>query len=307
MADYRIEGNRRCTNQIMFFVNQARADDLEQVATRGEDGPEVELLVGEPTQAVEYFKESTGGEQVVLARRNDDVAMLRRGCGSGSVDPWPEFREIDSSSGRPDLVEALLSASVMAESGRFGEGVALLGSAICGRKGSVRKPFKRDLTLTRAQRDGLAMMLVESLLRDSEGFKDRTLAEVYGIVAAIAATALAGLEMTSYARKGRPRVFADETSARVLLAGISVREDTRHFRTIHKAKSAEFQNVLVCLESEQSLDHVLASDRHQGEEQRVTYVAITRARDRLAIAVPTLSTQRRDALRRLTVKIVDLR
>jgi len=72
-------------------------------------------------------------------------------------------------------------------------------------------------------------------------------------------------------------------------------DDTRDAKTIHKAKGAEFNTVLVYLSKEEDLTKIITPEiipkenTDQLEEQRILYVGISRARDNLYIALPSLN------------------
>ena len=76
---------------------------------------------------------------------------------------------------------------------------------------------------------------------------------------------------------------------------------------IHKAKGDEFENVLVVLGEEANIKF-LTEPKLDGtkDEQRVYYVALSRAAKRLAICVPTLSHENENILATLPIKIVRL-
>lgn len=78
-------------------------------------------------------------------------------------------------------------------------------------------------------------------------------------------------------------------------------------KTIHKAKGDEFENVLVVLGEESNIKF-LTEPKLDGtkDEQRVYYVALSRAAKRLAICVPTLSHENENILATLPIKIVRL-
>ena len=78
-------------------------------------------------------------------------------------------------------------------------------------------------------------------------------------------------------------------------------------KTIHKAKGDEFENVLVVLGEEANIKF-LTEPKLDGikDEQRVYYVAVSRAAKRLAICVPTLSQENENTLSTLPIKIVRL-
>ena len=140
-----------------------------------------------------------------------------------------------------------------------------------------------DAAADRARGDGVAVALIERLLNHFDSLLDKTLFDAYALVAD-AAAALPGLTMKKYAT-GAPKEFATATPMRALVARIVLEDEARGFRTIHKAKSAEFDNVLVCLKDESCIDHILspgsAKSEEEQEEQRMTYVGLSRARSRL--------------------------
>ncbi|WP_311081800.1 3'-5' exonuclease [Paenibacillus polymyxa] len=72
---------------------------------------------------------------------------------------------------------------------------------------------------------------------------------------------------------------------------VRIDEDTSRHKTIHKSKGDESKNVLVVLKEESDIEFLLSPNLNDKdkEEQRVNYVAISRATDRLFINVPTLS------------------
>ena len=79
------------------------------------------------------------------------------------------------------------------------------------------------------------------------------------------------------------------------MAGQVNADDKTNNRTIHKSKGDEFENVLLFLDEEQ-LDILIKPKIFEQEEQRIIYVAFSRARDRLFISVPALSDDQRKAL-----------
>jgi len=306
-VDYWIADNRRSTNQIVTLLNRVRRDNVQQKATRCVDGRAVEVLVGPSTKFVEHVESEK--HMVVLARTNTEVAALRARGPALAPDPWTTFRWVDSASGRALFWERLLPACELARSKLFGESVNTLARAICHRDGSVRKPFNYVGSLTSAQRDGVAVTVIERLLQNLDGILDTTVADAYSVVADAAARALPGLTMQGYAT-GKPKVFANGTSVKALISAVVIVDETRRYRTIHKAKSAEFDAVLVCLKDEGCLDHILAPERAHDEEgqeeQRITYVALSRARDRLVISVPALSAEREAAITGLSIMVTRL-
>ena len=84
---------------------------------------------------------------------------------------------------------------------------------------------------------------------------------------------------------------------------VGLLEDSSAQRTVHKAKGDEFENVLVVFTEEKALNMIINPNLKDNESNRVYYVAMSRARDRLFLTVPSISQQMENALRRLPIDI----
>ena len=69
---------------------------------------------------------------------------------------------------------------------------------------------------------------------------------------------------------------------------VKITEDLSNHKTIHKAKGDEFDNVLVILRDESDFEFLMNSNLADKEEQRICYVAISRAINRLFINTSSL-------------------
>ena len=84
---------------------------------------------------------------------------------------------------------------------------------------------------------------------------------------------------------------------------VGLLEDTSAQRTVHKAKGDEFDNVLVIFTDEKALKVLLKPDIQNYEPDRVYYVAMSIALNRLFLTVPSLSTKVEEKLRNLPIEI----
>jgi DNA helicase-2/ATP-dependent DNA helicase PcrA len=115
-------------------------------------------------------------------------------------------------------------------------------------------------------------------------------------------------------RSGRFLDVSEKQSCDALLLTVSLSnsEEIRDARTIHQAKGTERQNVLVCLngrdeaETQEHLNHILHPQATSDEEQRITYVGISRARDRLFLAAPILTAEQELRARELGFAVLHL-
>ena len=85
-----------------------------------------------------------------------------------------------------------------------------------------------------------------------------------------------------------------ETSFEALYRTVSLNSGQGPVKTIHKAKGEEYPAVLVYRGSREgqrdvTLDHILSPEKSKDEERRVTYVGLSRAKERLFIGVDELS------------------
>jgi DNA helicase II / ATP-dependent DNA helicase PcrA len=73
---------------------------------------------------------------------------------------------------------------------------------------------------------------------------------------------------------------------------------------MHKAKEAEFSNVFLCLEDEGDLEKHILNPNIEDEECRLRYVALSRAKERIFIYMPTLSDENRKKVESFNIKVV---
>ena len=87
--------------------------------------------------------------------------------------------------------------------------------------------------------------------------------------------------------KGKIKDFAERNLYKALASTVALDEEVRNVRTIHQSKGTESESVLVYLEDSEQLQHVLAPvNASNAEEKRITYVGLSRARDRLFLCTP---------------------
>jgi DNA helicase-2/ATP-dependent DNA helicase PcrA len=104
--------------------------------------------------------------------------------------------------------------------------------------------------------------------------------------------------MTKVSR-GAVKLFYENQTFNQLSLCVSIPEDLSLHKTIHKSKGDEFRNVLLILEEESNINFLIDSDLENDEEQRINYVAVSRAKNRLFISVPTLNQERKEVLNNL--------
>jgi len=110
------------------------------------------------------------------------------------------------------------------------------------------------------------------------------------------------------AKAGKFKSFAAATPYSHLSGSVRLQEEVRHVRTIHQAKGSEGDNIAVYFEDAARVRHIThPSTAPADEEKRLTYVALSRARDRLFICIPPDVAINADELSALALHVIDLR
>lgn len=307
---YTIADNRRSTNNIIAVLNNARTDGIKQKGLRKTDGSQVVVLVGDISKAYEQVKNKN---PVMLARSNEAVDLLRTkdfAKQKNAQDPWSELETID-----PDrflFVKAIFEAFMLLKSGRPGSSVRKLLDGFRVRNGNS-KVLTNAPYITDATKRALALTILCCLQEKYVSLCSKPFLEMYNELGAQIAQLLPGTILKKIT-KGKIKEYAQKFTLQQLLDTVKMVDDTRDAKTIHKAKGAEFETVLLYLPNEDDLDRIIMpeaiqqEDAGESEEQRIVYVGISRARDNLYISVPTLSSERIKAFedKKLPIQIVDL-
>ncbi len=292
---HEIPQNRRSTRTIIQLLNHVRRDGLKQDCHRDIDGEPVTLFVGTAVSVARHVTGTFGEARVLtLARNQSTVNAMLAGIDNNSEDNWATLAE--SHPRRTIFLKDVCTALTLARAGRLDSAMKAILRGVRHSNGELKEPFKCKSRLSTLERRAVAVTILEHLVHASATIENDSVKTAYDAIGERLAKAVDGLSLT----KITSGAFADQ-SAKLTMGGLikSVKlantEETRDIRTIHKAKGTEASRVLVCLhgktadQTEQRLNHILNPAGTSDEEQRITYVAISRARDRLFLAVPSLT------------------
>ena len=301
-----IRHNRRSTRRIITMLDHIRSDGLRQDCYRDIDGAPVAVYLGDIDRTLEAIRAAlpSDAELHVLTRKNKDAHRVRSALTPGVTEPWEAFRETDHERAR--FMERVIAAGELARRGHFG--IALRDLVrIAGRKGRVRKPLKCDRDIGEVHRRGLAVAIMQEILTQYAAISDGTLLEAYVRCAACITDTYPEVTLTA-AKAGKFKTFAESTPYAQLSRSVRLQEEIRHVRTIHQAKGSEADNIAVYLEDADRVRHIThPTTATADDEKRITYVGLSRARDRLFLCVPPEIDVDLAAFRALNVEIIDLR
>ncbi|MET4141649.1 ATP-dependent helicase [Pedobacter sp. UYP1] len=269
IAEYLIRDNRRSSNQIVTFLNAIRPAMIQH-PVRAVDLMPVTLLVGEMGKGYEHVQTVCGiGTFTALSRNNITSNILRRQSSSHPpINLIAEWSNKESNSDRRRTILNAASAVEFARQKRFKDAIVLMGKNLFHIK-------------DKTERKKAALNQLVDLLSDYDRYRAEPMFRFYELVKAVVAPAMPAVS------RGAARMFYDGYSYDQIADCINIPEDDSLSRTIHKAKGDEFDNVLVVLKKEADLTFVTNPDLSL-EEQRVNYVAVSRARERLFISIPSL-------------------
>ncbi len=303
---YKIENNRRSTDNIISLLNHVRADELTQAGTRGIEGERVKIYIGEITNVISRIRNdlSVGEILTILARNNDEVSSIRRSDIPENSNLWHRIEQADKD--RYRFLQHLVASAEIALQGNLSSAIKRLEHGLTlktKRRGQeeIRKPFKliRGYELneiTGIHQRALAVALLEHIITNYEVIKNGSILEAYQASNDIIESIVSSLSLTGV-RNGSFKTISESNQYSDLANSISLTfNESRSIRTIHQAKGAQFKNLLVSFNhidsqrATEQLRHILNPQNFaNSEERRITYVALSRAIDNLFISMQTLT------------------
>jgi DNA helicase-2/ATP-dependent DNA helicase PcrA len=150
--------------------------------------------------------------------------------------------------------------------------------------------------------DKTALVQLQYFLDNYEFFKDKTLTEFYNVYLD------EKIFNKSKITNGTPKIFYDSKKYSDMALAVKIDNNDCKNRTIHKAKGEENNCVMVIITgnegSNQGLDFIL-NPNMDSENNRVYYVALSRAREKLFISIPKIDSKVKDKLIKIGFEIIN--
>ncbi|WP_016818715.1 UvrD-helicase domain-containing protein [Paenibacillus polymyxa] len=287
LLEYVMRDNRRSTDAIIDLLNVIRKD-IEQNKYRNIKGEEPCILLGERMAALSKARElcDNGEEICSLSRDNLTSNAMRKEL----------YKEVVNDK----LIDELLKIDKSSNSNKYRSNVtiACLKAVEYAREGDMKKAIieiegiERDIN-DKEERKKLALKSLFLLLNKYGDYKDKSLYTFYLFIKSEIRPEISKL------REGAAKTFYERYTYEQLALCVNITHDNSKHRTIHKSKGDEFDNVLIVLKSSAELDIFFNPDLKNNEEHRISYVALSRARDRIFINVPSIDEDSQNKLSRL--------
>ena len=280
---YKIENNHRSTEEILAVLNFIRTD-ITQHNPGNKRGQKPSIFIGSALDSFKKAKQLVESDNVcTLSYANvTSCEMKNEYVGIGGDDLLLNLLSVDSSE-RGKIVTALIKGIEYAKQNKFKDAIKQVS-----RYFKETDEFKGHKT---------ALKIIHAMLANYNSYVNGSLFDFY---TALTAIELIKITKINTSRITAIRTFYEETTYKEIVLWVKYNDDDSLHRTIHKAKGDEFDNVLVIIKDkknlefneEKKLSFLLTPDLEK-EEQRVYYVALSRAKERLFVNIPALSPKNR--------------
>lgn len=294
-VDYKIEDNRRSTEEIIRVINHIRGDDIEQKSVDMRNGSPVEVYVGQIRSISGILTKKYENPPVILTRRNDYAGLIKAQGDVKLADLWDGLRSADSNGERSKFIHSMILALELSLQKNFKESIKTIEKCI--------RSFKDKTIVPKHTKQLISSSLLLKMVSEWDDFRESNLQEFNNHYYNWLLTEF-NVKIGAAISSGKAKVFAEGWRCIEMAQCLRIKDDIGNVRTIHKAKGSEFATVVVALEDEDDLRHIITPNINSDDDEcRIYYVALSRAKDNLVICVPTLNERNRDALLGLSIVI----
>jgi DNA helicase-2/ATP-dependent DNA helicase PcrA len=288
IKEYNLNENRRSSNEIVDILNSVRTDII-QINYRNISIEKPKILIGDMTSALIQCKALCSEEVVNSLSRNNITSNAMKAEIRGAVLDSKLLEKLVvvdkpsvANNYRSKLITSCIKSIAYARENKFKDSIKELENF-----------FNYKTDKRRGKRK--ALKYITLLLNAHDEYKAGSLLDLSEFVRLNLDS-----NMTKVSR-GAVKVFYENHTFNQLLLCVSIPEDLSLHKTIHKSKGDEFDNVLLVLKEEKDIQFLIEPNltNINDDEQRLNYVAISRAKNRLFISVPTLSADKQQVLNNL--------
>mgnify|MGYP001195759601 FL=1 len=291
---YKLENNYRSTQEIINILNHVRNDtNFKQISPCNKTGPLPHILVGGFLDAYYKAVKISGDKKLCTLTYRNDVSNAMKFKYDSFFDSENINEPIftDGNSDRGWIITYTITA---------------IEHCIQGKIKDAIKYMKIAYRKTEGFSDKEALQNLKRLVNEYEKYKDSSVKDYYN-------NYIAGYyDIKSKITSGSINEYYRNLKYKKIAIGVKISDDDSLNRTIHKSKGDEFKSVLVIIpldnddfDEEKGLEFILNPNLDK-EENRVYYVALSRAKKNLFINVPKLSKGNKQQLETIGFNVIDL-
>lgn len=287
IRQFKIEENNRSTVEIIDVLNHVNRDaKLKQFSPEEKKGNKPMLLIGSMHTAYQYAKSIVAESPLLaLAYRKEDPNKLKYGVESiDNDDLKANLLFEDNDRGRK--IYYVIQSVEYGKEGRIKEAVK-----------SMLKAYRKDLTFQEKE----SLKNLQSLINNYSYIENLSLVDFYNDFL------FGHFNTQQKITRGKKKDFYSNIFYKDIACTVDLNETNSLFRTIHKSKGDEEQNVLLIIENKETFDEkkelkfLLNPRIKTNEDHRVYFVALSRAKENLFISIPSLSEESKQELEKLNL------
>lgn len=281
IEEYNILENHRSTKEIVELLNYMRKGELSQNLPEDKIGEKPKIIVGDLIDNYLKVKNICLNEELYILSYKENVTKSLEYSATESLENGILDKLLFDDNDRGKRIWNLILAIEYAKQLNFKEAMKFMEK--------VYKKIEID--------KGKIIKILKLFIDSYDTFKELKITEFYNNYV---------IPYCNFKQKitsGKIKITYDNVSYNKIASLIKINEDKSDFRTIHKTKGEEVDNILVLLDSDdfdvnKSLNFLLEPDM-QNEEHRVYYVALSRAKKRIFISIPRIDEDLKNILEQI--------
>lgn len=293
MKLYKLENNHRSTKEIIDVLNDIRNDEaFKQVSCENKSGDKPMVLVGNFFEAYKKATSICEGESLYTLTRTNSMANkfkynLNDDFGKCDFEKSPEelilnLRTFDGERGK--LILNIIYGIEYCKQNKIKEAIKHIKKAYRRVEGFDNREALKVLYDLTSKYDEFIELNIE----------DFYMKYVYNFY-----------KNESKISKGKKKEIYSILTYKKIAVAIKLNEENSINKTIHKSKGDEFDNVLVVInEKERNLEFLLNPNKNN-EDDRLYYVAFSRAKKRLFINVSELNIDLHEKLDKFQIEYLE--
>lgn len=279
---YYLVSNYRSSKEIIEFLNYMRGESslIQNLSEFNTSKPKI-LIGNHFNNYTKVSKLHTNEEVCILSYKNTLVNSVQYDTEIQDNKELLDYLFFDDSD-RGKRILYIITSVEYAKENNFKEAIK-----------NMKKAYKKeDLS------DKVILLTIKYYINNYDSFSELTITDFYNnFIYSVN-------EIKNKVMKGEPKKQYDNITYRKIASVINLNDDTRKFRTIHKAKGEEFENVLVLIDEDKKLNFLINPDMNL-EEHRVFYVAFSRAKRGLYISIENINSNMLKKLKENNLLIVE--
>ncbi|WP_166387730.1 UvrD-helicase domain-containing protein [Polaribacter sp. 11A2H] len=291
---YKIEDNYRSTEQIIDVLCCIRTG-FKQISPDKKQGVKPMILIGDSIKALEFVESKHGLENVnSLSFMNPTASAMRNRTtlSDEKITPIYNYFEFDSNANRIKVLISLIKSLEFSKVKLYADAIKEISRYFKGKDN-----FKGQK---------IALQVIKTFLKEYESIKEGSLFDFYERVFGLEYFKSGSYKISKISKLALIDSYKALPFSKIILSVRLNKDETQH-RTIHKAKGDEFKNVIVIVKGKQGNKYKEEGDlsfllnptisKKESENERVYYVACSRAMNNLYINVPDISDSAKNKLK----------